>query len=65
MFEEGYPSSIAWRDGLASFTGMSVNTAGLYHLNFTTDLDLAGGVQCLSSAISVEIGKPNELIVLR
>ena len=43
---------------------MSVNTAGVYKLNFTTDLDLPGETQCLSTPFSVEIGKPSKLIVL-
>lgn len=64
MFDEDSPSSLQWKDGLASFNGALINSAGEYKLNFTTDLDLPGSRQCFSDLISIEIGEPYELIIL-
>lgn len=55
---------VTWKDGIASFDGTYINNAGIFNLNFTTDLNLPGSQQCSSKPISVHIGEPNELIVL-
>lgn len=53
-----------WREGIASFRGIMINKAGMYQLNFTTDLVLTGDQQCHSTNVSVNIGPPHALVIV-
>lgn len=46
------------------FEGISINKVGTYKLNFTTDLNLPGRNYCTSNEIFVNVGEPNELIIV-
>jgi hypothetical protein len=69
IFEEVYqvhsPKQINWINGTAEFYGLSINSCGDDHrLNFTTDVELPGGSNCLSNNIVVKTGPPHALLLI-
>lgn len=58
------PHELNWTNGTAEFHGLSIKTVGNAHrLNFTTDVELPGGSNCVSSDITVNTGPPHALLV--
>ncbi len=69
MFDEIHqvisPNEKQWENGTAEFHGLSIKTVGNSHrLNFTTDVELPGGSNCLSHNIVVNTGPPHALQVI-
>ncbi len=61
---ETYSPLKPWVEGKASFGGIIINKAGIYQLNFITDLVLPGAQECRSTNIAVNTGAPHALLVV-
>lgn len=64
MDEGGF--NIALQGGLAIFRDLFINEAGMYYsLRFSTDLLLSGRTEVDSSAFSVGVGDPAEIVLIK